>query len=196
MTVSEVREKWNRRYQEKFAGRSAEMPDPNPLAMRFRERVSGGILLDAACGLGTGIAALIDRVERVIAVDLSDEALRAAQAAWEHRRNIEWIQADVSRMGWPSGFFDVICAFGFTDWDFLERVPDWIKPGGLFLYQGFSRRQMSVKPTLDPAWTSTPEDIAALFPGWEALALEETNQAPFRVSFAAIRPDPKQESHR
>ena len=143
-----------------------------------------------ASGLGAGLAALIDRVDRVIAVDLSEEALRAAQTTWAHVQHIDWIQADVSRMIWPNGAFSAICAFGFTDWDFLGRVPEWIKPGGLFLYQGFSRRQLSVKPNLDPAWTTTPKDIAALFPDWEQLACEETHEAPFRVSFAAVSPDP------
>jgi hypothetical protein len=56
------------------------------------------------------------------------------------------------------------------------------------LYQGFSQRQLEVKPGLDPAWTSTPESVAALFPGWRVLAAEESGEPPYRVSFAGLRP--------
>jgi hypothetical protein len=58
----------------------------------------------------------------------------------------------------------------------------------LFLHQGFSTRQLTVKPGLEPAWTSTPAQVAALFPGWRILTCEESDAPPYRVSFAALRP--------
>lgn len=186
MTVAEVRAKWNRRYEEKAGERS--LPRPNELALRFRRHIRGGTMLDAACGLGAGIAAAIDRVDRVIAVDISDAALRAARELWGGRGKICWIQADVSKLSWPDAMFSLVCAFGFTDWDFLRQVPRIVAPGGLFLYQGFSRRQLAVKPRLDPHWTSTPQQVAALFPAWRRLACEESDTPPYRVSFAGLRP--------
>ncbi len=186
MTVTDVRAKWNRRYEEKLAAGSG--PEPNPLALRFAHRVHGGVLLDAACGLGTGVAALLGRVERAVAVDLSETALRAARAHFGADPRIQWIQADVSRLAWPRDCFAVVCAFGFTDWDFLRQAPRILRPGGLMLYQGFSRRQLGCRPELDPAWTSTPAAIAALFPRWQVLACEESGEPPYRVSFAAQRP--------
>ena len=186
MTLASVRGKWNRRYQERLQDKAA--PEPNPLALRFLEHVQGGTMLDAACGLGSGIAAAIDRVDRAIGVDLSETALAAAHRYWGRHPKIVWIQADVSRLHWPPAFFTLVCAFGFTDWEFLRQVPVIVRPGGLFLYQGFSRRQIEVKPTLDPDWTSTPESIAALFPRWRQLACEESAEPPYRVSFAGLRP--------
>jgi SAM-dependent methyltransferase len=190
-----VRDKWNRRYQDKLTAGTA--PEPNPLALRFASRVQGGWMLDAACGLGTGIAAVVDRVELAIGVDLSETALAAARRHWGDHPKVRWIQADVARVPWPPGTFALVCAFGFTDWEFLRQVPRLVKPGGLFLYQGFSRRQRELKPELDPAWTSTPETIAALFPRWTVLACEESAEPPYRVSFAAVRPaDDQQERAR
>ena len=191
MTVSEVREKWNRRYEKK--SQDGISPEPNPLALRFQHRVKGGVLLDAACGLGAGIAALIGQVDRVVAMDLSDRALRDGKAHWKHQGNISWVQADVARMRWRGACFDVICAFGFTDWNFFRAVPNLLKKGGLFFYQGFSARQLTVKPNLDPAWTSTPESISALFHEFEVLALESSESPPFRVSFAAAAPGSPEE---
>ncbi|MEE8434584.1 MAG: class I SAM-dependent methyltransferase [bacterium] len=192
VTVSEVREKWNRRYVEKF--KAGVSPEPNPLALRFQHRVRGGVMLDAACGLGAGIAALSGQVERIVAVDLSDRALRDGKAHWKDRTNISWVQADVARMEWRGPCFEVICAFGFTDWNFFRRVPGLLKKGGLFFYQGFSVRQLTVKPNLDPAWTSTPESISALFHEFEVLALESSESPPFRVSFVAAAPGSPEES--
>jgi tellurite methyltransferase len=186
MTLADVRLKWNRRYQERPD--EASLPEPNPLALRFAARVRGGMLLDAACGLGAGIAAAIDRVDLAIGVDLSEVALAAARRAWGPHPKIRWIQGDVARLAWPPDTFSLVCAFGFTDWAFLRGVPRIVRPGGLFCYQGFSRRQLEVKPGLDPDWTSTPEAIAALFPGWCVLACEESAEPPFRVSYAGQRP--------
>ncbi len=123
-----------------------------------------------------------------MAVDLSEQALQGARRLWQDREHITWIQADVGRLRWKAPWFDVVCAFGFTDWDFLAGVPGLLKPGGLFLYQGFSRRQLEVKPDLDPSWTSTEATIARVFPGWRVLTLEETGGPPYRIGFAAIKP--------
>lgn len=188
VSLSEVRNKWNRRYAEKTA--LDLLPTPNPLAMRLKERVRGGVMLDAACGLGAGVAALIDRVDFAVAADLSDEAVRKGSEVWRHEKKITWLQADVSRAMWRTPCFDVICAFGYTDWPFLRRVASMLKTEGLFFYQGFSERQLTVKPDMDPAWTSTPESIAQLFPGFEVLVSEESEAPPFRVGFAAKRPAP------
>jgi tellurite methyltransferase len=186
MTLADVRQKWNRRYEDKLA--EAAGPEPNPLALRFVEHVRGGIMLDAACGLGSGIAAAIDRVELAIGVDLSETALAAARRYWGPHPKIRWIQGDVGRMSWPPAVFSLVCAFGFTDWAFLRSVRGIVRAGGLFLYQGFSQRQLELKPELDPAWTSTPQSIAALFPGWRQLACEESAEPPYRVSFAGVAP--------
>ena len=212
MNIAEVRQKWNRRYLDKMT--QGVEPVPNPLALRFAEHVVGGTMLDAACGMGSGMAAVIDRGERAIAVDISDNALAAARRHWgsighksPHRQGdprgetraddspygkIRWIQADVSRLNWPDDYFNLVCTFGFTDWTFLRQVPAMVRPGGLFFYQGFSRRQLTVKPNLHPDWTSTPEEIAALFPGWRVLALEESEAPPYRVGFAGMRPATKE----
>jgi tellurite methyltransferase len=186
MTLADDRRKWNRRYQEALGG--GALPEPNALALRFRERLRGGILLDAACGLGAGIAATLGQVDRAIGVDLSEVALVEARRRWGPQPKIQWIQADVARLRWPPGTFAGVCAFGFTDWTFLRQVPGMLRPGGVFFYQGFSRRQIAIKPDLDPDCTSTPQAIEALFPGWRILASEESDVPPYRVHFAGLRP--------
>jgi SAM-dependent methyltransferase len=179
------RQRWNRRYRE--AAETHRRPEPNPLALRWRERMIGGRMLDAACGLGRGIASAGPEIREVYAVDISDVAVAAARRLWAGRP-IRWIVGDVTALRWPPAFFGLVCAFAFTDRPFFRRIQDAICPGGMFLYEGFSRRQMEVKPDLNPEWTSTPDQMAELFGGWQVLECAENPAAPFRTRLAAIKP--------
>lgn len=179
------RNKWNRRYQERQL--DSFQPEPHPMVEPFRARLTGGRMLDAACGLGRGIATAGDRFETVFAVDISDVAVMMARSHWKGHPGIQWIIGDVTSMAWPKDFFGLVCAFGFTDVPFFKRVQTAIHKGGMFLYEGFSRRQLEVKPELSPDWTMTLDEAARLFESWEILLLEESTEAPYRIRLAAVR---------
>ena len=187
MMVTDARAKWNRRYEERLA--EGWRPEPNPLALRMRPHLGGRVMVDAACGLGSGLSAVGDLYERVYAVDLSDTAVRAARRLWRGEFRVHWVVADVNRLRWPPGGVDLVCAFGFTDWAFLHSVPAMLAPGGWLLYEGFSRRQLTVKPDMDPDWTSTPEAMEALVQGWHVEECgESSGEPPYRVRLAARKP--------
>ncbi|MDH5752545.1 MAG: class I SAM-dependent methyltransferase [Deltaproteobacteria bacterium] len=198
MTLTDVREKWNRRWKEEDVPEDAGRIEPNPLVVRLLPLLRGRTMLDAACGMGRGLAALVDRYEIIYAVDLSDAAVGIASRIWKKHSNIRWVKADVKNLAWPRNGLDLVCAFGFTDWDFFKMIPGIISPGGMFLYQGFSKRQLEVRENLDPDWTSSQEEMEALFSGWEYLVSEESVEPPYRVSFAArkpVTPENKEEAH-
>lgn len=180
------RRKWNRRYAEACSDNF--LPTPHPLGEQWGHRFIGGRALDAASGLGRGIATAGDAFAPIYAVDISDTALARAREIWGEAPHVRWIVADVARLAWPDDFFGLVCAFGFTDLAFFAAVRGAIVPGGMFFYEGFSARQREVKPELDPAWTSTPAAMRGLFAGWEELTCEEPPGPPFRLRFAAIRP--------
>lgn len=183
MTVADDLAKWNRRYAE----RAAE-PVPHPLALRLRPLMRGGRMLDAACGLGRGVAAAGDLFDECWGVDLSEAALQQARAHWGERPGLHWVVGDVVCLPWPADAFDLICAFGFTDWAFIRRVPALLRPGGLFLHEGFARRQRVLRPGLNPDWTSTPQQMRMSFPDWRLLVCTQSDAPPFRTTFAAQRP--------
>jgi SAM-dependent methyltransferase len=184
MTAADDRRKWNRRYRER---ERTALPRPHPLAVRWRRRMVGGRMLDAACGLGRGIAAVGHLFHTVYGIDLSEVAVAQARNLWEERP-VRWIVADVTQQPWPAGYFGLVCAFAFTDLPFFRRIQESIQPGGMFLYEGFSPRQREVKPDLNPAWTASPDDLRRLFPGWDVREQGESREPPFRTRFAAIRP--------
>lgn len=144
-------------------------------------------MLDAACGLGRGIAAALDAFDPIYAVDVSDVAILAARRLTPSRR-VRWIVADVTALPWPAGAFGLVCSFGFTDLPFLRRIRGAIRPGGMLLYEGFSRRQLEVRPEMNPDWTLTLPLLGELIAGWEVLETGETEAPPYLVRCAAIRP--------
>ena len=186
MSVLDDRRKWNERYGDALA-QGAAKPEPHPLALRWRSRMTGGRMLDAACGLGRGIAAAGDLFHTVYGVDLSEVALGSARKVWEGRP-VRWIAADVTALAWPADFFGLVCAFAFTDLPFFRRIRAGIRPGGMFLYEGFSRRQLELRPDLNPAWTATEQEMAGIFAGWTILEKGEAAEPPFRTRIAALRP--------
>jgi SAM-dependent methyltransferase len=184
MALADDRQKWNDRYREAAA---LGPPAPHPLALRWRGRMVGGTMLDAACGLGRGIAAVGHLFHTVYGVDLSEVAIARARRVWAGR-SIEWIVGDVTVQPWEPDCFGLVCAFGFTDLPFFRRMRGSIRPGGMIVYEGFSRRQLEAKPDLDPGWTSSPADWDQLLAGWEFLERGESTEAPFRIRCSAIRP--------
>ncbi len=185
-SIAEDRSKWNRRYLD--SDPPSLLPEPHPMGERWSHRFAGGPMLDAATGLGRGIATAGKAFDPIIAVDISDVGVRRARQIWQGDPRIHWIVADVNSLCWPADFFGLVCAFGFTHLPFFARLPALIVRGGMLLYEGFSRRQLAVKPGLNEEWTATPEQMRICFAGWEILTCEESETRPFRTSFAAIRP--------
>jgi SAM-dependent methyltransferase len=186
MTLRDDRIKWNRRYAE--SDQPDTRPEPHAMALAWRHLFIGGAMLDAACGLGRGIASGLGAFHPVYAVDLSEPGLRRARALWSDTPDIRWIVSDVNDLQWPSTRFGLICSFGFTDMNFFRRVPKLLKPGGMFLYEGFSARQKTVKPDLNADWIGDPDALRALFAGGRVLECAETGEPPFRLRLAALAP--------
>jgi len=186
MTLRDDRNKWNRRYAE--LEEPAARPEPHPMALAWRHLFIGGAMLDAACGLGRGIASGLGAFHPVFAADLSELGIRRARRLWSEFPDIHWIVADVKDLALPDARFALVCAFGFTDMTFFRRVPRLLKPGGMFLYEGFSARQKSLKPDLNTEWIGDPEALRALFKGGRVLECAETEEPPYRLRLAALAP--------
>ena len=78
----------------------------------------GATVLDAGCGVGYGTAHLAQVAQRVVGVDVSDEAISYAR---EHYAppNVEFLVADVLELPFDERSFDTVCSF-----EIVEHVPD------------------------------------------------------------------------
>lgn len=100
------------------------------------ELVKGKKVLDVGCGTGRFSRTLADWGAIVVAVDLS-EAIYVAQENSGTRDNIIFAYADLFKLPFPTGYFDVILAWGVlhhtpnTESAF-KAVVQHLKPGGVF----------------------------------------------------------------
>jgi len=98
--------------------------------------VSGKRVLDAACGIGYGSRLLAEAgAQRVHAIDISSEAIAAAQAHYEHP-NIHFEVRDLLSLS-AIGYYDVVVSFETIEHladtqRYLRVIQDCLKPGGLY----------------------------------------------------------------
>jgi SAM-dependent methyltransferase len=100
-----------------------------------------------ACGIGREAAYLAELGFTVDAVDVSDVAIaevreRAAERALEiEATRMELAHADAEFARPP---YDVICCFYFLQRTLLGRIAGALAPGGLVLYETFTRDHVEV----------------------------------------------------
>ncbi|MFO7898154.1 MAG: methyltransferase domain-containing protein [Planctomycetota bacterium] len=99
----------------------------------------GANVLDVACGIGYGAWMIAERssCNRVVGVEVNPHAVEYARKYYTSPR-IEYVVADVQRMSFQPGTFDVAVSFETIehledDRAFLGRVHASLKPGGLLL---------------------------------------------------------------
>lgn len=94
-------------------------------------------VLDIACGMGYGSAALAAVADHVVGVDLSPDAVAAAHAAYP-AENLRFLAAPAQAIPLEDASFDLIVAF-----EVIEHLADWpallaearrlLAPGGQFI---------------------------------------------------------------
>jgi len=98
--------------------------------------VEGKTVLDAGCGTGYGSNMLASRARRVVAVDLSAEAIDYCRTHYS-TANLEFVQMDVTQLGFRR-LFDVAVSFQVIEHlpdpgAFLESLKQAVMPGGTIL---------------------------------------------------------------
>src|SRR5574337_95874 len=105
-------------------------------------------VLDVACGTGHAALALAPLLPRgrVTAVDFSAGMLDQARkkAASVNAGNIEFIEGDMTALGFPAGTFDTaVCAFGIFFVEDMDRqlahIASVVKPGGGITISSFQK---------------------------------------------------------
>jgi SAM-dependent methyltransferase len=93
-----------------------------------------GIVLDAGCGVGYGTAHLARVAQRVVGVDVFEDAIEYARRRYADA-NVEFVVADVQRLPFDDEAFDTACSFEIVEHvedaeRFVAELARVLRPGG------------------------------------------------------------------
>jgi 2-polyprenyl-3-methyl-5-hydroxy-6-metoxy-1,4-benzoquinol methylase len=128
-----------------------------------------GRALDVGCGSGADAIWLASQGWQVMAIDISETALRrAAIAAAAAQVTVDWVRADISASGPTPGRFNLVTMLypalrHRRDDAAIRSLVDAVAPGGTILVVGHAPESYEYARThgLDPANYIEPADVAA-----------------------------------
>jgi SAM-dependent methyltransferase len=110
----------------------------------------GASVLDAGCGVGYGTAHLAQVAERVVGVDVSDDAVSYARTHYAGP-TVEFLVADVLELPFAGDSFGVVCSFEIVEHvadaeRFVAELARVLKPGGWLVLSTPRANDPSVRP--------------------------------------------------
>lgn len=162
--------RWNERYledQESWLART-----PRPLLVEYAHILpTAGLALDAAAGVSANGLFLAHRGLRVIALDISEVALKlATRRAREERVNLWGAVLDLSNLWLPCDTFDVILNFLFLERATFKVYREALKPGGLIFFETFVNRGRELSHS---DYYLEPGELLKAFEGFHILHWDE-----------------------
>jgi SAM-dependent methyltransferase len=154
-----------------------------------------GPILDLACGRGRHALAAARAGWRTVALDRNGSALAEMSGA-SHLDTLSRVRADVAHQhGIPfrEGTFSAILVFRFLFRPLAAQIEAVLQPGGLLIYETFTRAQRSLGwgPTR-AAYLLREDELPSLFPGLTVIASEACTtqgERPEAVArLAAVKP--------
>lgn len=172
------RERWNRRYSERYAERTYDFSPSRWLAEiehRLAATRADARALDLACGPGRNAVWLAERGWTVDAWDLSDVALsilvyeREERAARGFSLPIDVREIDLDIAEIPATTYDLILNILFLDRRLWPGMAAALRPGGLLAFETFVNLPGGRTSEVSPEHLLRPGELRAAF---EALGLQ------------------------
>lgn len=171
-------ERWNSRYTEE--GEDWLERQPRQLLQDYADLLpSRGLALDAAAGVANNGFYLARRGLRVIALDISETALRLAmQRAQLHSLPVYAAVYDLASPWLPPNHFDVIVNFHFLERATFTIYRNALKPNGMIFFETFVNIATG---TSHPDYYLNPGELLAAFKDFEILHWEEKSASQSRA---------------
>jgi len=167
--------RWNTRYDRERASWLAR-PPKELLTQHADLLPETGLALDAASGVSANGLFLARRGFHVIALDISEYALRlAVNRAREQGLCLDAAVYDLSVPWLPPGRFDVILNFHFLDRATLPVYDSALKPGGLLFFESF----VKIENVPDnPVYYFESGELKDYYSSYEIIYYQETQLPP------------------
>lgn len=162
--------KWNKRYHEE--GEDWLEKSPRQLLLDYAELLpTQGLGLDAAAGVANNGTFLAQKGMKVIALDISENALRLAiKRAREEKLPISAAVYDLSSPWLPTDYFDVIVNFRFLERATFPIYRSSIKRGGLLFFETYLQMDPD---TTHPDYYLKPGELIRAFQDFEIIHWKE-----------------------
>jgi tellurite methyltransferase len=176
--AEEDRERWNRRYRERYEARDYRWEPSRWLAeieADLMPPLPGARALDLACGGGRNAVWLAERGWSVDAWDLSDvglDLLRRKLAEDEgagRALDVRPHQTDLDQATLPAESYDLIVNMLFLDRRLWPSIATALQAGGRLLFETFVDIGPGRRPSVSPEHLLAPGELRRAF---EALGLE------------------------
>jgi SAM-dependent methyltransferase len=165
------RDRWDRRHAE-----AAEIGAPAEVLLRNAHLLPrGGTALDLACGRGANALWLAGHTSLAVeAWDFSPVAIaRLAEAAAARGLCVAAAVRDVVTRPPAPDSCDVLVVTHFLERDLFPALRAAVRPGGLVLYQTFTREAVSSRGPSTPEWRLARNELLELFAGFVVRAYRE-----------------------
>jgi len=153
-----------------------EMPRPHWLLRDYAELLTGGTAVDAACGLGQNSLWLARHDYQVLALDLSEVALRRgleAAVAQGLSARISFVQQDLDVWRPAPTSCDLIVIFRYLDRRLFPFLRAALRPGGLIFYQTLHQGARRRMPQANPSYLLAAGELVTHFVGWTFIHAQE-----------------------
>ena len=150
---------------------------------------SGTAVLDLACGAGRHSRLLAARGCNVTAVDRDASAAHALAG----EPNVDFIQADLERAGWPlpGRHFEVVIVTNYLHRPLFSALKTALAPSGLLIYETFAVGNAAFGRPSNPDYLMRPRELLDVFGSdMRVLAFEDgfvNNPKPAMVQRIAVR---------
>jgi len=163
-------DRWNSRYATE--GEVWQSRPPRKLLTDYAQYIpTHGIALDAACGVANNGLFLAQHGLRVLALDISEIALRIAkQRADQLQTTLYPALFDLVDAWLPPDYFDVIVNFNYLERTTFPVYRLALKNGGLLLFESFVKTADDV---LFPEYYLFPGELLQAFADFEILHYAE-----------------------
>jgi tellurite methyltransferase len=162
------RTRWDKRYR----GETYDHPLPPRkfLVDNLQWMPNSGIALDIASGTGRNAGCLLQRGLRVIAVDVSPQALLRAH---KFNAGIQAVAGDLTNFHLPENEFDIILNFYYLQRDLWPRFAQILKPGGILVLETMTEKMHAIHPEISAAHLLKNGELLKAFSDWEVLVYRD-----------------------
>ena len=152
--------------------------------------VTGGTVLDIACGQGRHMKWFAEKGNAVTGVDCSPEAVHAAAEFGEA------VLADIENGPWPlmnrdqTRQFNAVIVTNYLWRPLFPVIAQSVAPGGLLIYETFAKGNETVGKPSRPDFLLRPAELLQVFANMQIVAFEEgflENPARFVQRIAAVQ---------